>query len=109
MDSYKNLLASFTQDQSRAGVPYPFCDLPPVDEPITDLRLADILGPILAHIAGLAQVLSAAAPDDVRPDQQRAVHGLLAAQSQAAHTIFRRWMEDRWEDETPPTHEGARE
>jgi hypothetical protein len=58
----------------------------------------DTLGPLLAQIAGLTQVLRVAKLDEVWPDQLRAVHGLLAAHSSAAETLLRRWWNDRQED-----------
>src|SRR5262245_57218528 len=42
----------------RRDIPVPFDALPPPGEPLTDLRLADVLGPVLAELAGLAQVLA---------------------------------------------------
>ena len=58
----------------------------------------DTLGPILAQVAGLAQVLVVAKQDEVLPDQLRAVHGLLAAQTRAAQTLLGRWWNEKQDD-----------
>ena len=60
--------------------------------------MADTLGPVLAQLAGLTQVLRVTRLDEVPNDQLRAVHGLLAGHAKAAQTIFNRWIDARQED-----------
>lgn len=90
--------AMFQSAHRNVDMPYPWNNVPPSDEPLTDVRLMDTLGPILAHVAGLTQLLVVAKQDEVLPDQLRAVHGLLAAQTRAAQALLRRWWGDREDD-----------
>jgi hypothetical protein len=78
-----------------AAIPYPFANLPGSDEALTDLRLADTLGPLLAQIAGLTQVLAVASLGEVPPARLHEVMELVAAHSAAAHTLFTRWVAER--------------
>lgn len=88
----------FTRAQYQAGIPYPFSDLPPADEPMTDVRLADVLGTVLAQLAGLTQALAVTRLGEVPDEQLHAVHELLAGHAKAAQTMLRRWMDDRQDD-----------
>jgi hypothetical protein len=91
----------YNRTQSQAGIPYPFCEVPPLDVPMTDARLADTLGAMLEAFAGLTRVLAVTRLGDVSEAQLQAAHSHLAAHAAAADTIFRRWVEDRQEDKTP--------
>ena len=81
-----------------AGIPYPFANLPGPDEALTDLRLADTLGPLLAQIAALTQVLAVASLGEVPTARLHEVMELIAAHSDAAHTLFTRWVEARQDE-----------